>query len=222
MDYLIELDKQLLLFFNSFHTPFWDSFFETFSGKIIWVPLAILIIGVIVKTKRKEAFWILLFVVATITLADQISVLIKNTVERPRPSHEPTLQGLVQLVNGHKGGRFGFVSSHAANAFAFAMFTSLLLRQRYYTVAIFAWAVVNSYSRMYLGLHYPADIVGGTLLGLALGCGMFFAMKKLRPQTLAPVDDPHYTATGFSFISIHGILAGLFFTVLAMLLTSAC
>ncbi len=222
MNYLIELDKQLLLFFNSFHTPFWDSFFETFSGKIIWVPIVILIIGVIVKNKRKEAFWILLCVVATITLADQISVLIKNTVERPRPSHEITLQGLVQLVNGHKGGRFGFVSSHAANAFAFALFTSLLFRQRYYTVAIFTWATVNSYSRMYLGMHYPADIIGGALLGLVLGGAMFYAMKKLRPQTLAPINDPHYTVTGFSFISIHGILAGLILTILAMLLTSAC
>ncbi len=222
MNYLIELDKKLLLFFNSFHTPFWDTFFETFSGKIIWVPLAILIIGVIVKTKRKEAIWILLFVVATIALADQISVLIKNTVERPRPSHEITLQGLVQLVNGHKGGRFGFVSSHATNAFAFALFTSLLFRWRYYTITIFAWAVVNSYSRMYLAMHYPADIIGGTLLGLALGGAMFYAMRKLRPQTLASVADPHYTATGFSFISLYGVLAGVFFTVLAMLLTSAC
>lgn len=220
MEQLIELDKQLLLFFNGSHTPFWDNFFYTFSGTAIWVPIAVLILGVIVKTKKKEALCILLFLAVAIVLSDQISSLIKNLVERPRPSREVSLQDLVQTVNGYRGGAYGFISSHAANSFAFAIFSTLLFRHSIYGITIFVWATFNSYSRMYLGVHYPGDILGGIVLGLLLGGLMFWSMKKICPKTLEQKQTCHYTQTGFSFISIYGILAGIFLTILAISLTS--
>lgn len=220
MEQLIEFDKQLLLFFNGFHTPFWDNFFYTFSGTMIWIPIAVLICGVIIKTKKKDAFFILLFLSIAIVLSDQISTLIKTLVERPRPTREVTLQGLVQTVNGYLAGRYGFVSSHASNSFAFALFSALLFRHCTYTCTIFVWATINFYSRMYLGVHYPGDILGGIFLGLTLGGLMFYAMKRFRPQTLVQHQSIHYTQTGFSFISIYGILAGILLTILAICLTS--
>lgn len=187
---LIELDKQLLLFGNSFHTPFWDNFISIFSGKLIWIPTALVLLYVIIRTEKRDSWWVLLFLVLTIVLADQISSgIIKPLVARWRPTHEPTLQGMVQLVHGYTGGRYGFVSSHAANSFAVALFTSLLFRRRLYTWTIFLWATVNVYTRIYLGVHYPLDILGGAIVGLACGWLSFYVMQRIKPQLQRRMDD---------------------------------
>lgn len=123
--------------------------------------------------------WPLLALVFVILLCDQISSsFFKAFFERLRPSHEPSLEGIVRLVNGKKGGRFGFVSSHAANSFGLAMFTALLFRKWYFSLVIFLWALVNSYSRIYMGLHYPGDIIGGLLLGLFCGAFVYWLFKR--------------------------------------------
>lgn len=220
MEQLIELDKQLLLFFNGYHTPFLDNFFWIFTSIKIWIPIALLIIAVIIKTKGKDAIWILLFLIMALILSDQISTLIKNLIERPRPTREISLDGLVQTVNGYLAGRYGFISSHASNSFAFALFTTLLFRHKAYTITIFIWAIINSYSRIYLGVHYPADIIGGIFLGLSLGGLFFLCIQKFTPQAIIPHKKFHYTKTGFSVISIYGILAGILLTVLTICLIS--
>ncbi|MGQ1947182.1 phosphatase PAP2 family protein [Geofilum sp. OHC36d9] len=169
MDALLNLDKELLLFLNHCHTPLWDHFFWIYSGIIVWIPLYAAIIYIIVKQGGIRSFWIILALILTIVLCDQISsAFFKPFFERFRPSRDPSLRGLVQLVGNYTGGKYGFISSHAANSFGLAMFISLLFKRKALSLFMFGWAVINAYSRIYLGVHYPGDIIGGMLVGILL------------------------------------------------------
>jgi undecaprenyl-diphosphatase len=170
---LERLDQQLFLFLNSLNSPFWDQVMHAISGKVIWVPLYLAILIVLgIKYKRKFLV-ILLFIILAATLADQASVLFKNLVQRLRPCHEPSLEGLIHLVNGECGGKFGFVSSHAANSFNVALISLLFIKKRWYTISIILWALVVGYSRIYLGVHYPGDMICGLLLGALIGWSIY-------------------------------------------------
>src|SRR5450759_4219033 len=161
---LERLDQQLFLFLNSINSPFWDQVMHALSGKIIWVPLYLSIL-IYMGIKYKQKFLIiLLFIILAATLADQSSVLVKNFVERLRPCQEPSLQGIVHLVNGECGGKFGFVSSHATNSFDVALLSLLFIRKGWFTISIVLWALVVGYTRIYLGVDYPGDVVCGYLL----------------------------------------------------------
>lgn len=166
---LERLDQQFFLFLNSLNSPFWDQIMHILTGKIIWVPLYLAILIYLgIKYKRKFLI-ILLFIILAATMADQISVFIKNAVERPRPCHEPLLEGLVHTFNGECGGAFGFVSSHATNSFNVALLSLLFIRKRWYTISIVIWAAVIGYTRIYLGVHYPGDVLCGSILGATIG-----------------------------------------------------
>jgi undecaprenyl-diphosphatase len=115
-----------------------------------------------------------LFIILAVTLADQFSVqLFKNIVQRLRPCHEPSLVGLVHLVNGECGGQYGFVSSHATNSFNVALLSLLFIKKRWFTISIILWAIVVGYSRIYLGVHYPGDVICGSLLGALIGWSIY-------------------------------------------------
>jgi undecaprenyl-diphosphatase len=169
LEKLEHLDRQLFLLINSANSPFWDKVMNFMSLIGVWIPLYLAILVYLGFIYRKKFIIVVLFIAAAITLSDQISVLIKNSVDRLRPCHDPELQGLVHLVNNTCGGLYSFVSSHAANSFNVAMLSLLLVRNKWYSVFIIVWAAVVSYSRVYLGVHYPGDILCGSLLGLLLG-----------------------------------------------------
>lgn len=181
METLINLDKALLVLLNSFNSPFWDVVMMFFTRKEFWLPLYLVIFYQVFKFKGKpEYIWWLLGILLLIILCDQISTqFFKATFERFRPSHDPSLQGIIHLVSGYTGGQFGFVSSHATNTFGFAMFSSLLFRNKIYTTFVFTWALLVSYTRIYLGVHFPGDIIGGILLGLTIGFGVYHLVKWL-------------------------------------------
>jgi undecaprenyl-diphosphatase len=170
---LERLDQQLFLFLNSFNSPFCDQVMHAISGKIIWVPLYLAILVYLgVKYKRKFLI-ILIFIIVAATLSDQASVLVKILVHRLRPCYEPTLQGLVHIVNGECGGKLSFVSSHATNSFDVALLSLLFIKKRWYSISIILWALVIGFSRIYLGVHYPGDVICGSLLGALIGWSVY-------------------------------------------------
>jgi undecaprenyl-diphosphatase len=174
LEFILDLDTKLFLFLNGLHSPFWDTIMWAISDKEFWYPFYGILILAMVWRYKWNTIAILLFIALLITLSDQLSVkAFKEVFERWRPSHNPQIKDLVHTVKGYRGGDFGFVSSHAANTFAMAFFTSKLFQNRYYSWFIFIWAALVSYSRIYLGVHYPLDIMGGALLGMLLGYLIF-------------------------------------------------
>lgn len=171
LDWLNQIDTSLFLFLNSLHADWFDPVMIFFSGKLTWIPFYLVLLYLIIRQYKWQSLILLLFIAALISLSDQLSVrAFKFVIERPRPCHEPDLQPLIYLALGRCGGAFGFVSSHAANSFAMAGFVWFLLRGAYPYIGwvLFPWAAVVSYSRIYLGVHYPGDIMAGALLGLAI------------------------------------------------------
>lgn len=172
IDKLIHFDQEIFLALNGAHNSFFDFVMYWASDKLIWIPLYLfLLILVFIKLRWKGVF-VLLAIAALITLSDQASVhLFKDVFKRFRPCHEPLLDGMVHLVKGHCGGKYGFVSSHATNVFAIAIFMSFFFKEnyRYSTLTLMLWATFISYSRIYLGVHYLGDVLGGAILGGIIG-----------------------------------------------------
>lgn len=170
---LERLDQQLFLFLNSLNSPFWDQVMHAISGKLIWAPLYLAILIFLGLKYKRKFLIILLFIILAATLADQTSVLVKNLFQRLRPCYEPSLKGLVHLVNGECGGQFSFVSSHATNSFDVALISLLFIKKRWFTISIILWAAVVGYSRVYLGVHYPGDVLCGSVLGALIGWSVY-------------------------------------------------
>jgi undecaprenyl-diphosphatase len=168
--WLIDFDKDALLYLNGIHSPAWDDVMWWISGSKSWIPLYIILLILIIYRERPYRFiFTILFIAIMVVLCDQLSVLIKNLVERPRPTHDPEIADMVHIVNNYRGGMYGFVSSHAANCFGVATFLSNQFKHYKWSLFLFAWAVVVSYSRIYLGVHYPLDIICGAVPGMLIG-----------------------------------------------------
>ncbi|MCW3804722.1 phosphatase PAP2 family protein [Plebeiibacterium marinum] len=183
MDKLIEFDSGLLQLLNYYHTDFWDNAFWMISSTLIWIPLYLMLIYGIIRSQKGQSWITILSVIALVVLCDQISTeVFKHGVQRFRPTHDPLLKDFVKIVNGYRGGKYGFVSSHATNTMGLAVFTSLLFRNKAYSFFIFTWALVIAYSRVYLGVHYPGDVLGGMLLGSILGYAVYKLYTIIIPR----------------------------------------
>lgn len=166
------IDKELFLFINGIHAEWLDVIMYYVSYKYTWIPLYIVLLLLLYRQLGTKSFLIVVMAGLLILIADQTSVLFfKDVFKRLRPCHEPDIQGLVHLVNNKCGGQYGFVSSHATNTFALAIFLSLIMRHVYTWLpsVLLGWALLNIYSRVYLGVHYPGDVLAGAIYGSGLG-----------------------------------------------------
>ena len=178
---ILDIDKSATLAINSCHSPFFDNFFYIYTQTWTWVPLMLLMLVWMWRKWGVRSLYVVAGIALCILLADQISSsLLKPWVARLRPTHNPEIADLIHTVRGYRGGLYGFVSSHAANAFAFAVFTSLVIRNRYYTLAIAFWAVLTAYSRVYLGVHYVGDVVCGAVLGVFVALLVYSVFRSIR------------------------------------------
>lgn len=186
METIEQLDRSIFLALNSYHNDWLDVIMWHISGKLEWIPFYILLIYLVIKKFGKQSVIILSAAVVLIVLCDQVSVaLFKNTFQRYRPCHNLEIADMVQLVNNKCGGKFGFVSSHATNTFGLATFIGLLFNRKALFI-MFIWASIVSYSRVYLGVHYPLDVLGGAILGIVLAYSVYFWMINLFKEKLKP------------------------------------
>ena len=181
LERLIEIDQSWLLAINGWHSAWADTLMWVISGKVTWLPLYALLIALVVwRFGWKRTLVVIAAFGVAVGLADYVSSgIIKHLVCRPRPTHEPALEGMIHVVNDYRGGRYGFVSSHAANTMSCALLFCLVYMRRLKELnvcnmmwlkaavwcGLMLWVAANCYSRMYLGVHYPGDILGGLAVG---------------------------------------------------------
>lgn len=182
MDYLDSFDKWLFLVLNGINHPVFDDLMFAISNRFIWIPLYAILAYLILRKYKGSVVYIFVAVAILITLSDQLAFhMFKEVFERLRPCHDPEIKDMVHLVNGHCGGQYGFLSSHASNSFALAWFLGPILNSegKYWRSGLILWAIVVSYSRIYLGVHFPLDILAGCILGILIAELLLYILKML-------------------------------------------
>ena len=178
MNFITNLDTELFLFLNGLHTAWLDPVMTFISGKITWLPFYLVLLFLVIKNYKKQSILIIIGIILLIVCSDQISSSVfKPIFERPRPCHNEAIKDLVYLPTGHCGGAYGFISSHACNTFALAVFITNILKSHYRKIGyvMYIWAGLVAYSRIYMGVHYPGDVLVGAAVGALLG----FAIAKI-------------------------------------------
>ena len=221
LERILDFEREVFFLLNGSNSEYLDRFIWLYTGKVVWLPLALFILIILVYKKNwREWLPILLAITLVVTLCDQFSSsLIKPAFERFRPTHHPGFMDQIDTVFGYRGGLYGFISSHATNAFGFAMFMSLLFRKAVFTWTIMFWATLTAYTRIYLGVHFISDIVPGILVGLFFGYLVYVLYAFVRKRYIfgdkAGEERP---SAVYSVKSKMLIVYGIFFTIICLLL----
>lgn len=176
MQEIIELDKDLFLYLNTQGTVAWDGFWKFLSERTYWIPFYILLLYLLYRNfGLKKTALVLGLTLLMVLFTDQITNLFKDGFARPRPCFTPEFEGVMRGVGCERRGRFGFTSAHASNHFGMALFLGLIFKKHYkwMLAVLLIWAAFISYSRIYLGVHFPLDVICGGLMGLLLGFGFY-------------------------------------------------
>jgi undecaprenyl-diphosphatase len=181
---ILPYERDLFFLLNGSDSIFWDNMMWVVSRTKVWFLFYVFVaLFLFYKTLKKDAALVLLFFILMIVLCDQFSSgLMKPLFERLRPTHHPDFKDFVDIVNGHRGGGFSFISGHATNSFGFAVFLSLIFRSRWVTLVALFWATLISYSRIYLGVHFISDVVGGVLAGTLIALILYTVFVALRKK----------------------------------------
>lgn len=180
IQYLSQADTDVFLYFNGFHNQFWDYFMTMYSSRFVWVPFYASFLYVMLRNfNAKVIISCLAVIIAIIFVCDQTaSTILKPMVGRMRPSNlDNPISPLVHVAFNYRGGRYGFPSSHAANAWGMAFFAMYLVRRNKLTIFLVFWALLMSYSRIYLGVHYPGDLLVGTLIGFVAATASYYLFR---------------------------------------------
>ncbi len=176
MEEIVQLDKEIFLYLNTLGSKTWDGFWTFMSERSYWIPFYLLLLYLLYRNfGLKKTGLVLGLTLLMVLFTDQITNILKDGFERPRPCFTPEFEGVMRAVGCERRGLYGFTSAHASNHFAIALFLGLIFRNTYKWMLVFllAWAALISYSRIYLGVHFPLDVVVGGLIGLILGFGFY-------------------------------------------------
>ena len=223
---LVEIDKQWLLALNGSDSVFLDSIVKTLTTATTWIPLYVALLYVVIKnsdTIRKVIFIVACALLCVFLAGSIDDMIIKPLVARWRPARDPQIGIFVDIVNGYRGGLFGFFSAHASNTISLAIFFTLLIRSRTLSISLILWSLLNCWTRLYLGVHYPSDILVGLLWGGIVGTLVWFLYTKLLPQPMTPANyiSSQFTKTGFQQKHADVIVTVLVLTVVYALI-KAC
>lgn len=211
LEQLIDLDTRLTLALNGSTSLYLDGLAVTLTATLTWLPAALVLLYVLVKNNDTVNLLLTLLTLALcILVADQVaSSVFKPLVARYRPSNDPALMHIVDIVDGYRGGRYGFFSSHAANTFAVATCLGLIVRHRGLTFMLVAWALVNCWTRLYLGVHYVGDLLCGTIWGVFTGWALHLLYARLAPARTKRVGGGVYTPGGYAVSDARLLVAAL-------------
>ena len=220
---LIQFDKWLLLTLNGSSSLFMDDLVTILTTASTWIPMYIALLYLVIKNNENVRQILLVVGCAALCICLTGTIddtLVKPLVARWRPTHDPQIGMLVDVVNGYRGGNYGFFSAHAANTFSIAIFFSLLVRSRILTISMILWSLVNCWTRIYLGVHYPGDIVCGLLWGGCIGVLVYYIYYRIYHCISGNTNfiSSQFTSTGYQLEDISVVLSVLAYTLVYVLI----
>lgn len=222
---LESIDRDALLAVNGSDSLFLDRVARVLTTALTWLPLYIALFVVVMR--NNDSFRKVLMIVGAaglcVLLAGSVDdLIVKPTVARWRPTHDPVIGSLVDVVDGYRGGRYGFFSAHASNTFSIAIFFCWLVRSRLLSLALITWSLTNCWTRLYLGVHFPGDILVGLTWGFIVGTGVYYLFYKLTRNFSSGrrLVSSQYTATGYQRSDCNIPIAVLSFTLVFALIKS--
>ena len=216
---LNEFDHGATLAINGSESLFWDNVMSIITNTFAWSLLAIVLLIIIFRNNTlKRGFTILVVMALMMAFADLIcSGLVKPTVARWRPTQDPQLMYLIDVVNNNRGGKYGFFSGHACNSFSMAMFLSWLFRYGKLTIVLFLWSSITTFTRLYLGVHYLGDIVVGLLCGCLIGSLFYFILYRLlKGKDEVKLISYQFTSTGYLKSDLNMFMTVIFFNYICI------